>query len=1025
MATVYSLICSGGSGGATFTGMSVAQKARYGASGSERVYNGLLAWRTARVAATGANDTEVCEIGDAFNDTITSQFDLNLPCASVLITPTIDGAYTSAWHGEVYGAGYKLYINAAFGIGLFFNGFRHVIESINIWSTANSCQITRFSGQFNAIKKCFIVGNGTGNAQTACLSWSSANEILHNTIVGCNIGISPETFASNGNTHANNLVTKCGTGFVGGTGIKGFFTNNMAIDNTTENWGATFSSIVGASNNFGPAGSQPWYKGADTSIKTLTTAHFVNHAANDFHPASSLAPQVNTGVVVVGIAAEDIGGNYRPNYVNVATDQWDGGPYEYDHGNGLPPSTVDVDVTGLITGSRVKIETVSGGTSLYNGVVSGTSLSFPQTVGGDTPVNIFVRKGSAAPYYQPYQTSATIDDVAGLGLSVTQIANIAASTYAAGVATDWAINTGTLAITHASGATRYDVQDLYAWLLDYYDDSGTVDLAMPMYGITSTIFQLINAGAISDADKQLLKGGSIEEQDGTLWSNVYTVGSLSGTPDIYLYQGTTKLTAFWPAGHIDILAKVKNAGTLISSGLMTGYARKWGYTYDHFESDLSDGGRNVLPLATLADANITQTEATVAGWSDVALTFGTSSLDFGDGDGNQTYYCRIDCNDRPLSEVYQRGQYVTRAGSAVTVNGIPGDRYQSAHNSMTPVKSAPFGTYSGGVWSVAPGVWLDNVPSGDAYNYIVTDASGGTHQNVQALFQSVTVSNLVAGSRVQIYDATNDEELFNDLAATASVSWEDTLAPAGDRAIRVRITYVDGIDARKMIEADIGTCGTAEANKDVSYRASQVSDAVYIDNAVDGSTVTNITINDAVDLVQIAIPGGTVPWKDIYAYQVYWLNTETGIQDDFGFMEAIDQANYVLSGFLIKNTSSPIVPLKITGGYGRDAVTGSVADIFDTSGGSIFPVVDHVVSNVITVSGSSVITGDIADIPGYVPTAAAIAAQVENSTKLTGLAKIHGLIEGTPLVVTPTTRTAGDVNQTIAQVGDTVTVTRT
>lgn len=38
------------------------------------------------------------------------------------------------------------------------------------------------------------------------------------------------------------------------------------------------------------------------------------------------------------------------------------------------------------------------------------------------------------------------------------------------------------------------------------------------------------------------------------------------------------------------------------------------------------------------------------------------------------------------------------------------------------------------------------------------------------------------------------------------------------------------------------------------------------------------------------------------------------------------------------------------------------------------------------------------------------------------LAKIHGLVDGIPAVVTPTSRTAGDVVQTITEVGDQVTV---
>lgn len=45
-------------------------------------------------------------------------------------------------------------------------------------------------------------------------------------------------------------------------------------------------------------------------------------------------------------------------------------------------------------------------------------------------------------------------------------------------------------------------------------------------------------------------------------------------------------------------------------------------------------------------------------------------------------------------------------------------------------------------------------------------------------------------------------------------------------------------------------------------------------------------------------------------------------------------------------------------------------------------------------------------------------------TKATDIAKIHGLVAGTPLVVSPTARTAGDIAQTVEESGGIVTVTR-
>ncbi len=273
----------------------------------------------------------------------------------------------------------------------------------------------------------------------------------------------------------------------------------------------------------------------------------------------------------------------------------------------------------------------------------------------------------------------------------------------------------------------------------------------------------------------------------------------------------------------------------------------------------------------------------------------------------------------------------------------------SAIISMTPTTP---GTYSMGGGSFSGTIDLRNttanaitveLPSG--VTYTTANNTGGTITvSTPQLYQSVTVSNITTGSRVQIYDTTSNTELSNAIAGGTSVTWTDANAASADRAIRVRITYVSGATAKEMIEANIGTCGQTAETAAVSYLANQTADTTYNTNAIDGSTVTNITIDDSTNLVKIAIPGGAVTWPQIYAYQVYWLNTSTGIQDDFAFIEAPDTANYLLTGFQIKNTSSPSVPLVISSGYGRDATTGASVDLVDTTGGTLIFAPDHVVA---------------------------------------------------------------------------------
>ncbi len=76
-----------------------------------------------------------------------------------------------------------------------------------------------------------------------------------------------------------------------------------------------------------------------------------------------------------------------------------------------PIGTFTLTLTHLIDGSALQIESQDGTTTLHNSVVSGTSKTVILSVySAGSPLNslrIKVRKGSASPFYQPYETEAT------------------------------------------------------------------------------------------------------------------------------------------------------------------------------------------------------------------------------------------------------------------------------------------------------------------------------------------------------------------------------------------------------------------------------------------------------------------------------------------------------------------------------------------------------------------------------------------------------------------------------------------
>jgi hypothetical protein len=101
-----------------------------------------------------------------------------------------------------------------------------------------------------------------------------------------------------------------------------------------------------------------------------------------------------------------------------------------------------------------------------------------------------------------------------------------------------------------------------------------------------------------------------------LYSNAYTIAGLLAddpSPQVYLYQDGDPIAEWsdlgnWDRGDIDVLIKVKEAGTLIDSGLTTWFARQGHDSFAEWEIDLSAGGRNPIALNTSTDINNTTPE---------------------------------------------------------------------------------------------------------------------------------------------------------------------------------------------------------------------------------------------------------------------------------------------------------------------------------------------------------------------------------------------------------------------------------
>jgi hypothetical protein len=379
--------------------------------------------------------------------------------------------------------------------------------------------------------------------------------------------------------------------------------------------------------------------------------------------------------------------------------------------------------------------------------------------------------------------------------------------------------TGDIRRQAGASTTVYSVLALHAWLQDLADDSSAtgndlVDILAPnpsrldgpRDAAVASRLNLLTSGSIifnlDDTAAQFINFGSIKQDSANVqYSGLKTIGGIVAASPVYVVQNGSKLTTFWSNGHIQILVKVRTGGTLIDSGNVTAFSRKWAQTYSHFDVNLAAGGESNAALSTSLDSNIVLSEASAAALSSkVTVTFGDTNQDLGNGNGSKLYKGTIALTSScTLQEAYQYLQYLTRESSAATLNSIPGWRYRVLNAAYTENAAAPFGTFAGGTFFVAQGWWLTGVLPAESTKYQLI-AHDGTTQVPPTLI-GITVGNLVAGDRVLVARDNGSGALLKDeytpVAASAGATSlqvvesikTDTPASGVIRIKNLRYTY--------------------------------------------------------------------------------------------------------------------------------------------------------------------------------------------------------------------------------------------
>jgi hypothetical protein len=78
---------------------------------------------------------------------------------------------------------------------------------------------------------------------------------------------------------------------------------------------------------------------------------------------------------------------------------------------------------------------------------------------------------------------------------------------------------------------------------------------------------------------------------------------------------------------------------------------------------------------------------------------------------------------------------------------------------ITPSKQSPFGTFAGGKFFAARGIWLSNVYASDANNYQLIDSTGTIQTPPQTI--AITINGVVSGDKVAVFRTTGNNEIVD------------------------------------------------------------------------------------------------------------------------------------------------------------------------------------------------------------------------------------------------------------------------
>lgn len=236
-------------------------------------------------------------------------------------------------------------------------------------------------------------------------------------------------------------------------------------------------------------------------------------------------------------------------------------------------------------------------------------------------------------------------------------------------------------------------------------------------------------------------------------------------------------------------------------------------------------------------------------------------------------------------------------------------------STITPIKPNPFGTFAGGKFFAAPGVYFLNYLAADAKNYQLTDNFGVVQ--VPPNVVTVTISGLVVGDGAGVFRTSAG--VINKASYTVSGS-----LAAGDTSVVV--TAAIGSDEPSVGYLRLVKLGGGGNNEEHRYRYSSWATSTFTLSSVTSNTVTGtttsvsgnlllVTLGSAIDgtaqvgdMVYNTVSADYGPIVKIVDSTHIQIRSKSGLTADWASTDTID-FNQLVTSYTNGNSDKVYVPI--------------------------------------------------------------------------------------------------------------------